>query len=244
MRPAGPLRAEVCDLINRLDPDGERLVVDLLTRSSSTDTVLITPDLVAQAVGSYAWLLERVGDDGMALTSSGYLPPAVVREAMTVLGDELWVGAANREHHTAPVLHLRESATRFGLLRKRKGHLLLTPTGRALRHDQQALFAHLAHCAPDTADGAAQDAGFLLLLAVTGGAPITFGSVDSLLVRGLTALGWARPDGPLRPYDGYRLAQSTMSLLQATGGLTRHSDQDRCTDVGRTFARAALRDPA
>lgn len=101
-----------------------------------------------------------------------------------------------------------------------------------------------AHCTPDAVDGAAKDAGFLLLLAVTGGAPITFRSVDSLLLRGLTALGWARPDGPCAPTTGTASPAAPMSLLLATGGLTRHSDQDRCAEVGRAFARAALRDPA
>lgn len=244
LRPGGPLRAELRHLINRLDPDGERLVADLFARSSS-DTLVIMPDLLDRVIRSYRWLLDRVSDDGIALTSSGYLPPAVVREAMTVLGDEHWIGTANREHHTAPVLELRESAMRFGLLRRRKGQLLLTPAGRALRQDAAGLFAHLAQCAPDAPEGAERDAGWLLLVAVVAGAPVTFREVDQFVVRGLTSLGWARSDGPLRPYDGYGLARGTMSLLRSTGGLAHsRGDEDRCTEAGRAFARAALREPA
>lgn len=209
-----------------------------------TETLLITDDLVTRAVRSYAWLLDQVGEDGITLTSSGYLPPAVVQQAMEVLGSEHWIGVANREHHTIPVLELRESAMRFRLLRKRKGQLLLTPTGRALQQDPQGLFEHLAQCAPDAPDGAGRDGGFLLLLAVSSGAPVTFRGIDHLIVRGLTCLGWARPDGPLRPYDGYALVRSTMSLLRSTGGLESFKDRDRCTEVGRAFARAALREPA
>ena len=178
------------------------------------------------------------------MTASGYLPPAVVREAMGVLGEEQWIGAANREHHTVPVLELRESAMRFRLLHRRKGRLLLTPTGRALRQDPRGLFEHLAQCAPDAPDDAARDAGFLLLLAVSAGAPVAFADVDRLVVRGLTSLGWTRPDGPLCQHEGYGLVRRTMSLLRATGGLETVGSDDRCTDVGRAFARAALREPA
>ena len=78
LRPAGPLRAEVQDLLSRLNPPGQQLVVELVA-STTTDTVLGTPEMVRRAVRVYAWLLERVGDDGITLTASGYLSPAVVR---------------------------------------------------------------------------------------------------------------------------------------------------------------------
>lgn len=47
----------------------------------------------------YTWLLQRVGD-GINLTGAGYLPPNVVRQAVTDLGwDRHWIGGVNRENH-------------------------------------------------------------------------------------------------------------------------------------------------
>ncbi len=74
------------------------------------------------------WLLTRVAD-GVRLTQAGYPTPAVVSEAMTELGwRDDWIGKGNREDLTIPVLELRESAQRFGLLRKNRGQL---PSRRA-----------------------------------------------------------------------------------------------------------------
>jgi hypothetical protein len=58
------------------------------------------------------------------------------------LGEE-WFGKGNREHQSLPVLHLRESAARMGLLRKHHGTLLLTSHARKLRGDPVALWWHL-----------------------------------------------------------------------------------------------------
>ena len=61
---------------------------------------------------------------GITLTGAGYLPPADVAAAVTELDLAAeWPGAGNRESQTRPVLDLRESATRMGLLRKSRGHM-------------------------------------------------------------------------------------------------------------------------
>src|SRR5262249_59571481 len=71
-------------------------------------------------------------------------PPVHVEAAMTELslGKE-WTGKGNRENQTLPVLHLRESAANMGLLRKRRGMLMLTSRARGLRADPVALWWHL-----------------------------------------------------------------------------------------------------
>lgn len=99
----------------------------------------------AQMARLYIWLLDRVGDDGIKLTGAGYLPPAHVTAAVAELrlGEE-WIGKGKRENQTLPVLHLRESATAMGLLRKRNGMLLLTSRARAVRTDPAGLWWHLA----------------------------------------------------------------------------------------------------
>jgi hypothetical protein len=62
--------------------------------------------------------------------------------------DKVWIGAGNREDLTYPVLDLRESAQRIGLLRKHRGRLLATARGRALRTDPVGLWWHLAERTP------------------------------------------------------------------------------------------------
>lgn len=89
-------------------------------------------------VAPYRWLLQRIGD-GVKPTQAGYLPPVVVTDAMTELGWATdWIGKGNREDLTHSVLDLRESAQRFGLLRKHRGQLVPTKLGRSLAEDPPA----------------------------------------------------------------------------------------------------------
>ena len=112
-------------------------------------------------VRPYAWLLDRAGDERIRLTAAGYLPPAHVEAAATELGLlEDWIGKGNRESQTLPVLHLRETATKMGLLRKHRGMLLLTAAGRRLRTDPVSLWWHLAErMPPRSADRCETQAG-------------------------------------------------------------------------------------
>src|SRR5690606_11058927 len=98
---------------------------------------------------AYRWLLHRLGEGGVRLPAAAYLPPTRVKEAFEELSlaDE-WIGAGNREDLTVPVLELRESAQRLGLLRKYRGRLLPTVRGRALADDPVGLWRHLASRLP------------------------------------------------------------------------------------------------
>jgi hypothetical protein len=110
--------------------DGQHQLRRLLGSARLRGPVLIAADTAAAAVRPYAWLLDRVGDDGIKLTQAGYLPPVHVEAAFSELGfDKVWIGAGNREDLTYPVLELRQSAQRIGLLRKHRGRLLATAGG-------------------------------------------------------------------------------------------------------------------
>lgn len=90
----------------------------------------LTPDEMAVALSAHLWFLQRASGGGIELTAAGYLKPADVEAASTiipVMAD--WIGANSRETHTVPVLHFRESLQQLGLLRKYKGKLLLTRAG-------------------------------------------------------------------------------------------------------------------
>jgi hypothetical protein len=97
---------------------------------------LLTPERlqdadVADAVKPYAWLIDRIGVEGLTLTKAGWMPPAVVLEGMTALGwRDDWIGEANREDLTYPMRELRASAERLRLIRKVKGRLELVSRTR------------------------------------------------------------------------------------------------------------------
>ncbi len=201
------------------------------------------PD-AAEVIQPYRWLVRRVGD-GLKLTGAGYLPPAVVVEAMTELG---WMeglyGKGNREDHT-PMLELRESAQRFGLLRKHLGRLLPTKLGRALVDDPEKMWWHIASRLPDARTDAERDAGVIHLLTVAAARPTD----QDLLAEGMAVLGWAAAltREPMAPIDAFRTARDTwavfrrLGLISKTGGW--FNTELSPSPAGVRLARAALLGP-
>ena len=120
----GPL----ADLVKAVRPSAERrLLLQVIGAARLDHPVLIDTATAARMVRPYSWLLDRVGDGGIKLTAAGYLPPAHVAAAVAELGlGQEWTGGGSREHQTVPVLVLRQTAQRMGLLRKRGGLLVLT----------------------------------------------------------------------------------------------------------------------
>jgi hypothetical protein len=237
----GPLR----DLLDAMrTKQGRQQFRRLLGRARLGDPVLVGADTAAAAVRPYAWLLDRVGDDGIKLTQAGYLPPVHVQAAFAELGfDEVWIGAGNREDLTYPVLHLRQSAQRIGLLRKHRGRLLATARARALRADPVRLWWHIAERTPVTSnDESVYHAGLLYLAVVAAG--ITEDH-ETIVAELLDALGWMSGDGS--PITARSAAGATfevrdmlrrMGLLQRGGSVLNRRDWP--TRNALDFARAAL----
>jgi hypothetical protein len=155
---------------------------------------------------------------------------------------EDWIGKGNRESQTLPVLHLRETATKMGLLRKHRGMLLLTAAGRRLRTDPVSLWWHLAErMPPRSADRCETQAGLIWLLAVAAQWP---GDPAEIVARTLAGIGWALADGtPLSTLDADRAAWDTRNVLRRLGGLTedpRHYGAGSPNTDGAAFARAAV----
>src|SRR5207247_2244748 len=91
------------------------------------------------------WLLSRVPPDGLQLTQGGYLKPAFVAAAFHALGwEDRWIGKANREVQTPPILRLRQQLQAWKLLRKSKGRLVLSPAGRKTHDGGRQLWDYLA----------------------------------------------------------------------------------------------------
>lgn len=207
--------------------------------------VQIDADTAARMVSPYSWLLDRVGSDGIKLTSAGYLPPRDVEAAMSELGlGEEWIGKGNREVQTLPVLDLRETAQAIGLLRKYRGKLVLTPRGRAVRNDPLALWWHLAEQMPPVSkDTCETQAGLIFLAAIATSS--TEEDADATVAEMLTAIGWASIDGtPFTPWMANDAAWDTKAVLRRLGALSNEAGilgPSSTTPQGVTFARAALR---
>jgi hypothetical protein len=239
--PEHSLPGPLDDLIHAIrTPAGTRELRRLLGSARLDQPVLVDAAIAARMVRPYTWLLDRVGDDGIKLTSAGYLPPAHVEAAMAELGlGEEWIGKGNRESQTLPVLHLRESATAMGLLRKHNGMLLLTSRARAVRTDPAGLWWHLAQRMPPASrDQCETQAGLILLTVIAARAE---GEPDVTVARLLSAIGWVNGYGTdLDRRAAGQACWDTKTALRRLGALTGDWRSEAPTTDGVTFARAAL----
>jgi hypothetical protein len=173
------------------------------------------------------------------------MPPAVVREAMTELGwAKDWIGKANREDQTLPVLQLRESAQRLGLIRKIKGKLVLTSAAKRLLDDPAGLGLFLARSvAHRHRHDSERDAALLLLLEVAAGKRTSWADYLEAVSFGLGALGW-------RSHTGADLELNTVQALLVDThevflnlGIFNGPSGPKANTVkapGQAFARTAL----
>ncbi|MGR7026376.1 plasmid pRiA4b ORF-3 family protein [Geodermatophilus sp. URMC 62] len=228
---------DVAELIDRLRRSRSAPMLRLIDDAALDAGPAPEPD--PAAVEPYRWLLARVGD-GVRLTQAGYLPTAMVTETMRSLGwDADWIGKQNREDQTLPVLLLRDSARRFGLLRTSRGVLLPTVAGRRLTDDPIGLWWHLADRLPLTRGEAERVAGLLYLIAVAARRP----RPQALVAEALGVLGWAdRSTGrPPDEMDVVALTRDTATVLDRLGLLEGRPRAERRPGPGAVqLARAAL----
>ena len=193
----------------------------------------------------YLWLARRIGREGLSLTAAGWLPPAVVREAMSELGwAKDWIGKANREDQTLPVLQLRESAQRLGLIRKIKGRLTITSAAKRLLDDPTGLWLFLARAiAHRHRHDSERDAVLLLLLEVAAGKRTEWDNYLEAVSFGRGALGWrTRLGTELEPKTVQALLSEPLEVLLNLGAFDDRGGLEAytVTSPGQAFARAAL----
>lgn len=241
---AASLPARLRELLRQVRrTDGLRTLRQLIAAADLSSPVQADPAMAERMVRPFAWLLDRVGAGGIKLTSAGYLPPVHVSAAFTELGlAEEWIGQGNREADTLPVLQLRESAQKLGLLRKRKGELLQTARGRAVVDDPMALWWHLAERMPvSSADPFESQASLLFLIVIAGG---VVDDIDVTVANLLGSIGWMLPDGTApTPWQAVGAARDTYEVLRRMGAITGEFFSSRphtATAQGKLFARAAL----
>ena len=197
----------IADLLAKAGGSAMSPVADLVKRALQP-TASLTEDETAAAVRRYRHLIDTVGK-GLKLTAAGYLPPRIVEAMYRDLGmDTGWWGKGNREDLTLPVLWLRESATKLGLLRKNRGYLLPTKIGTRLAHDAAGLFSHVASKLP-LGRPHERDAGVLALLLVASRTPWTGFSPEAADL--MAWIGW-HTDGNLERAV-YQWARPTMDVF-------------------------------
>jgi hypothetical protein len=196
------------ELTSRMPPGLGREFRSYLHAAGLDGPATVEADVAETMTVAYLWLTRRIGSEGLSLTAAGWLPPAVVREAMTELNwAKDWIGKANREDQTLPVLQLRESAQRLGLIRKIKGRLVLTSAAKRLLDDPAGLWLFLARAiAHRHRHDSERDATLLLLLEVAAGKRTGWADYLEAVSFGLGALGW-------RTHTGAELEPDTVRAL-------------------------------
>lgn len=232
------------ELTHRLPPGMRQEFRSYVNAAGLDGPDLVEADVAEAMTAPYLWLIRRIGPDGLTLTAAGWLPPNVVHQAMTELGwTDRWIGKANREDQTPPVLHLRESAQRLGLIRKIKGRLILTSAAKRLLDDPGGLWLFLARALVHRhRHDAEQDAALLLLLEVATGQRTDRDACLDVVSFGLGALGWrTRAGDDLEPTAVHALLTQTRDVLLNLGILNDTVLRaDTVTPQGKAFARAAL----
>jgi hypothetical protein len=187
----------------------------------------------------FTWLIAALGEDGLALTSAGWLPPAVVLDGMTTLGwlDE-WIGKGNREDLTPPIASLREVAQRMGLVRVQKGRLLLGAAAKKALGDPLALLRLVARSLYRKLGDAEADAAVLLLLSLADGTPPA--ERWRAIAFGLEMAGWQARSGGFLKEDIRHTVWSAEQVLGILFGWRFRMDGEVSEDVV-LFAREGLR---
>jgi len=194
----------------------------------------------------FRWLIRRVGG-GLPLTKAGWLPPAVVLEAVEALGwaDQVY-GKGNREEHLPRLAVLRSEMTRLGLLRKNHGLLVATEAARRTVDDDNALWCLIvSRLATRWRGDAERLAGGTLLLMVTSDQPLDHSRIEAIVLLSLLMRGIERSDNkPLTKRDAWWLMGDLWRLFLAVDGLVESRrvipSTEHSTSALRTFARDVL----
>lgn len=244
-------------LVNRADGPYAGVVAEMVQAARLNEPTVVAPDVAERMVAPFARVIGHVGDQGVGLTSDGYLHSddvEAVARALNVGPEGIVVFTS--EGLTVPVLAFRKACQSAGLLRITRGRLTATRTALQLADDPVALWWHLAGEAPLGRTDVERDAGAVLLLdaACHGGDRRpwppphlqfdAFHPIDDHMAAALHALGWAGSGGEsLQSWQLRGLAGLTTTLLERLGAYEPDPDHrpGRPTPEGVAFARAAVR---
>jgi len=235
-------------------------LVELLLRARNSDTARrlrthasaadveadVDEATAADMVRAVQVLLDTVGD-GVKLTAAGSPPQRMVRTVCDELDlDSVWIGAGNREDQTLPVLVLRQTAQRLGMLRKVKGRLVPTARGRTLAGDALGRWWRLAGALPLGVAVPPMPRGRPGVLLPGLMAAGSTDAAEVAVAELLTGLRRELEGGqPIDRRTAIGLIADDVALLRRVGALDGDGFEDwpgAVTPGGRALARAALAD--
>jgi Plasmid pRiA4b ORF-3-like protein len=233
------LDRRLIDLINRLtySPVGEGLERRAVALMSDPGPPEVRE--LDEAFRAFTWFLDRAAEGEISLTAAGYLKPVDVAAAARVVPTMSgWMGKANRESETTPVLHFRQVLQSLGLLRKSKGALRLTRAGAAAQNALEELWNRLADKLVPAGNDFNSDATLLLLAyaATSAEAELPLDEVAAAL----TAAGWQTDVGRrIERRDLYSMPALEV-LRNVTSEPVAWADRWRISPAASRLARAAL----
>ena len=232
------VRREVVDLLThtRGTPWGDDLVVRAMVLA---EPVAIDEAERAACLAPITWLLNRIGPEGMALTSAGYLKPDVVTELWGILPSHAGWPVGSREINAGPMLFWRKALATIGLIRTVKGKLALTKVGLAASQDVGVLWSHLAErlLIPDSDD-------FTRMARL---ASLIYAASDSdhphaHAARLLAEMGWSSRSGDVDAFMVLDVDRAASTILDNVARAPIAPSFDRgLSPVATVLARAALR---
>lgn len=201
----------------------------------------IDRETAARIIRPFAWLMDAVGADGLALTAAGWMPPATVLAGMTELGwlDE-WIGKGNREDLTPQIAGLRETAQRMGLVRVLKGRLVLSAAAKKALDDPLRQLRLVAGGLYRKLGDAETDAATLLLLTIADGTPRA--QRWKAIAFGLEVCGWQ--SSTRQQFTAADITHATFhvqQVLDLVGESSRRARRRQEDPDVRIFAAEALR---
>lgn len=193
--------------------------------------------LVLTRIEPYAAFLDLIGDEGVRLTSAGYLPPVLVEQLAERTGiPGWWIGKTNREDLTWPIAQLRDSARALGLVSVRKGRLAPTALARRYRDQPLALWRHTMSRLPVGRTEFDRQAGWLALAVVAGGSPAE--EWASEIRNLLLGLGWRVEGSPVLGVAA--VVSPTLDVLELLSGKTHRGRLTGTDPAVAATARAAI----
>ena len=232
------IRREVIDLLTdtRGTPWGDDLVVRTLAAMEPMD---IDEAERAACLAPITWLLNRIGPEGMALTSAGYLKPEVVKELWGILPSQAGWPVGSREINAGPMVFWRKALAAVGLIRTLKGQLVLTKVGLAASRDIDVLWFHLAErLLMSHRDDFTRMARLASMIYAASDGEDPHSDAAHLL----TQLGWRSPSGGIDAYTVLDVDRDAHTILEnvAIDAVTWPINR-RLSPAATALARAALR---
>ena len=227
-------------LLNRCRDEPALAIIHDALDATAIAPAALTVTAAERGTAVIRGFLAHVPEEGIALTSAGYLPPSIVATMMAALDpDRTWFGEANREVNTQPLLALRETVTALGLARRYRGRLMLTKQGLQLRDDPTGLWRYVASRLPAERSDYGRDIGMLLLL-VSAGEASTSQDVIADLESGAELVGWQFPRQSGYGSPVYSSVMQTRHVLEWAGSALLFTHGTAVLPGAKALALAAI----